>query len=168
LNGRKHPVTGATDLQYSLRHIMGGCKDFQEEKTALQFLGTQLGVSVLLTPKFHTELAGEGVEYRAHSKSYTRRMPLSRKRGRENFKQLVRESACPVNVLPKERIEKFASRARAYICTYQHHLDQQQRKIQAALDAGSDQNTDNSTPSVVKQEFLFKGLKMSHGCCDCL
>ena len=159
VNGRKHPVTGAMDLQYSLRHIMGSCKDFQEEETALQFLGTQLGVSVLLTPKFHAELAGEGVEYSwAHSKSYYRRMPLSRKRGRENFKQLVRESTCPVNVLPKERIEKFASRARAYICTY-HHLDQQQRKIQAALDAGSDQNTDDSTPSVVKQELLFKEIE---------
>ena len=39
LNGRKHPVTGAMDLQYSLQHIMGSSKDFQEEETALrQFL----------------------------------------------------------------------------------------------------------------------------------
>jgi hypothetical protein len=81
-------------------------------------------------------------------------MPLSRKRGRDNFKQLVRESTCPVNVLPKERIERFASRARAYICTY-HYLDQKQRKIQAALDAGSDQNTDDTTPFAVKQELLL-------------
>jgi hypothetical protein len=85
-------------------------------------------------------------------------MPLSRKHGRENFKQLVWESTFPVNVLPKERVEKFALRAWAYICTY-HHLDQQQRKIQLALDVGSDQNTDNSTPSVVKQELLFKEIE---------
>ena len=48
-----------------------------------------------------------------------------RKRGRENFKQLVRECTCPVNVITKERVEKFAARARAYICTY-HYLDTQQ------------------------------------------
>ncbi len=103
---------------------MAECTDFKEEETALQYLGTQLGVRVQLTPKFHTELAGEGVEYSwAHAKSFYRRVPVSRKRGWENFKQLMRECTCPVNVLSKVRIEKFALPARAYICTY-HHLDQ--------------------------------------------
>jgi hypothetical protein len=95
----------------------------EQEETALQYLGSQLGVRVQLTPKFHAELAGEGVEYCwAQAKSYYRRVPVSRKRGRENFKQLVRECTCPVNVLSKKRIQKFAARARAYISTY-HHLD---------------------------------------------
>ena len=62
-------------------------------------------------------------------------MPLSRKRGREKFKQLVKDCVCPVNVLTKERIEKFASRARAYICTY-HHLEQQQQHEAAAAAVG--------------------------------
>ncbi len=31
---------------------------------------------------------------------------------------LVMKCLCPESVLPKERIRKFASRARAYICTY--------------------------------------------------
>jgi hypothetical protein len=48
--------------------------------------GTAVPVRVL---KFHSELAGEGVEYIwAHAKAYYRRMPVSKKRGRENFKQL--------------------------------------------------------------------------------
>jgi hypothetical protein len=51
------------DLQFSLYHVMAECIDFKEEKTALQYLGTQLGVSVQLTPKFHAERAGEGIEY---------------------------------------------------------------------------------------------------------
>jgi hypothetical protein len=90
-------------------------------------------------------------------------MPLSRKRGRENFKQLVKDCTCPVNVLTKERGETFSSRVRAYICTY-HHLEQQQ---QAAADAAV--NVDqNSTPSTAiplswdvtqippnKQELLY-------------
>ena len=48
-------------------------------------------------------------------------MPLAKKRGRDSFKQLVRDCTCPDEILTKERIEKFAARARAYICTY-HHL----------------------------------------------
>ena len=124
MDGRKDSITGAIDLQYSLKYLMSECTDFKEEETALEYLGTQLGVKVQLTPKFHAELAGEGVEYSwAHAKAVYRRVPVSKKRGRENFKQLVRECTCPVKVLTQMRIEKFAARARAYICTY-HHLDQ--------------------------------------------
>jgi hypothetical protein len=73
-------------------------------------------VTVHLTPKFHAEFAGEGVEYSwAHSKPFYQRLPVSRKRGRENFEQLVKDCTCPKTVLTKERIEKFAARARAYI-----------------------------------------------------
>ena len=124
LDGRKNPFTGIVDLQYSLRHLLSECKDFKDEETALQYLGTQLGVTVDLTPKFHAELAGEGVEYCwAQAKSYYRRVPVSRKRGRENFKALVRECTSSQNVITKGRVEKYAARARAYICTY-HHLEQ--------------------------------------------
>jgi hypothetical protein len=42
---------------------MASCLNFAEELTALQHVGQQLGVSVIITPKFHAELAGEGVEY---------------------------------------------------------------------------------------------------------
>ena len=146
LEGRKDPITGKVDLQLSLRHILANCTDFKDEETALQYLGTQLGVTVQLTPKFHAELAGEGVEYSwAHSKSFYRRMPLSRKRGRDNFKQLVKDCTCPVNVLTKTRIEKFASRARAYICTY-HHLYQEQQK-QAAAQHDEDLNSASNADS---------------------
>ncbi len=51
------------DLQYSLRQILANCRDFKEEETALQHLGRRHGVTVLLTPKFYAELAGEGVKY---------------------------------------------------------------------------------------------------------
>ncbi|KAI2501400.1 hypothetical protein MHU86_13067 [Fragilaria crotonensis] len=127
VDGRKDIISGKVDLQYSLRGIMSNCRDFKEEETALQHLGRQLGVTVMLTPKFHAELAGEGVEYSwAHAKAFYRRLPVSRKRGRDNFKQLVKESTCPASVLTKIRIE-FASRARAYICTY-HHIEEEKNK----------------------------------------
>ena len=104
---------------------------------------------VKLTPKFHAELAGEGVEYSwAHSKSFYRRLQLSQKRGRENFKQLVRDCTCPERVLTKVRIEKFAARARAYICTY-HHLEQQKQQ------AATQNSDDNESAQRPKQEELL-------------
>jgi hypothetical protein len=116
VDGQRNVITGKVDLQYSLCQILANCRDFKDEETALQHLGRQLGVTVLLTPKFHAELAGEGVEYSwAHAKAFYRRLPVSKKRGRDNFKQLVKDCTCPTNVLTKQRIEKFASRARAYM-----------------------------------------------------
>jgi hypothetical protein len=154
LEGRKDAISGDINLQFSLRHLMSECTDFKEEETAaLQYLGSQLGVRVQLTPKFHAELAGEGIEYSwAHAKSFYRRLPVSRKRGRENFKQLVRECTCPVEVLSKVRIEKFAARARAYICTY-HHLDQQQQIDTDLATAPSD------ATAAKKQELLYNEIE---------
>jgi hypothetical protein len=110
-------------------------------------------VTVDLTPKFHAELAGEGVEYNwAHAKAYYRRVPLVRKKGRDNFKALVRECTSPEKVLTKDRVEKFASRARAYICTY-HHLEQSRAAPPAA--------TVTVPPVVVllKQELLYTEIE---------
>jgi hypothetical protein len=58
LDGRKDAISGQTDLQFSLCHLNGECLDFKNEESALQYLGTQLGVQVELAPKYHAELAG--------------------------------------------------------------------------------------------------------------
>jgi hypothetical protein len=159
LDGRKNPITGEVNLQSSLRHILANCKDFKDEETALEFLGTQLGVTVKLTPKFHAELAGEGIEYSwAHSKAFYRRLPLSQKRGRESFKKLVRDCTCPDSVLTKVRMEKFAARARAYICTY-HHLEQQKERLLAAANQNSDKNDRDEIEWTNQQELLYSEIE---------
>jgi hypothetical protein len=167
VDGRKDVISGKVDLQYSLRGIMSNCQDFKEEETALQHLGRQLGATVLLTPKFHAELAGEGVEYSwAHAKAFYRRLPVSRKRGRDNFKQLVKESTCPENILTKVRIEKFASRAHAYICTY-HHIEEEKNKNKRLSAVASDIAEEPATvfidgdavPNPKHQELLYTEIE---------
>jgi hypothetical protein len=62
------------------------------------------------------ELAGECIIYSCcmlHSKTFFLPLPLSQKRGQENFKQLVQDCTCPESVLTKVKIEKFTERARA-------------------------------------------------------
>ena len=87
-DGDGEVLEGAED--WSLKCLMASCLDFAEEMTALQHVGSQLGVSVIITPKFHAELAGEGVEYSwGVAKGIYRRKPLNSKKSKDAFKRLV-------------------------------------------------------------------------------
>jgi hypothetical protein len=109
-------LEGAED--WSLRCLMASCLDFAEEMTALQHVGHELGVSVIITPKFHAELAGEGIEYSwGISKGVYRRKPLQSKKSKESFKMLVRECTSK-DILATKTVRKLSRRARAYICAY--------------------------------------------------
>ena len=109
-------LEGAED--WSLKCLMASCLDFAEEMTALQHVGSELGVSVIITPKFHAELAGEGIEYSwGISKGVYRRKPLHSKKSKESFKMLVRECTSR-EILTTKTVRKLSRRARAYICAY--------------------------------------------------
>jgi hypothetical protein len=103
---------------FSLRFLMASCLDFAEELTALQHVGKELGVEVIITPKFHAELAGEGIEYSwGITKGVYRRKPLKSKKGKESFKALVDECTSR-QILTTNTVRKLSRRARAYICAY--------------------------------------------------
>ena len=86
--------------------------------TALQHVGNELVVSVIITPKFHAELAGEGIEYSwGVTKGVYRRKPLQSKRSKESFKGLVQQCTSR-DILTTKTVRKLSRRARAYICAY--------------------------------------------------
>ena len=104
--------------EWSLKCLMANCFDFAEELTALQYVGSQLGVSVIIAPKFHAELAGEGVEYSwGVVKGVYRQKPLQSKRNKESFRQLVNDVTSR-DILTTKTVRKLSRRARAYICAY--------------------------------------------------
>ena len=116
-----------TDKEHSLLRMMEACSDFKNELSALQHLGQQIGITVDWTPKFHCEMAGEGVEYSwAYAKAIYRRQGLGKKKSRDSFKKLVYECTAP-DILSPEQCRKFSRRARSYICAYYalHRLGQQ-------------------------------------------
>lgn len=107
----------------NLDELLGSCDDFQNEISALGHHAAQLGVRVILTPKCHAELAGEGIEYTwGCAKGNYRNLTLSKKKGKENFRTSVK-NCMSEEVLSLERIRKFARRARQYIVAY-HAIDQ--------------------------------------------
>jgi hypothetical protein len=118
---RKKDDLGTVDNSTSLRHIMGMCNDFINKEGMLQHIANNLVVTVLLTPKCHAELAGEGVEYVwACAKGTYRSMSLKQKRGKDSFKASIR--FCLSEEVIKVRIRKFARRARQYLMAY-HAID---------------------------------------------
>jgi len=128
VSGKKN-VLGILEANTSLKHLLGTCRDFEEEESLLQSQGRSLGIIVDRTPMCHCELAGEGIEYSwGCSKNYYRGRPISEKRKKENFRSTVRQCLSN-NILTTERVRKFSRRARQYILAYHMlHAQQQQRQ----------------------------------------
>jgi hypothetical protein len=114
---------GNCRLDTSLKELIACLRDFEEEETMLQSIACRLGVHVDRTPKCHCKIAGEGIEYAwACAKNKYRIILLENKRGKENFISSVRLSTSR-DMLTRERVQKFARRARRYIMGYRCALD---------------------------------------------
>ena len=86
-------------------------------------------------------------------------LPLSRKRGRDSFKQLVKDCRSPSNVLTRVRIVKFTLGARAYICTY-YYFEQNKNQQNIAVDAITviENSTKDTAPSGALEKQLLLDL----------
>ena len=109
---------------YLLREMMANCPDFRNEKSAIEDLFEKLSakgqnnIHLLTTPKYHREIAGEGVEYvLGLMKRFYQSLKMEGKRGKNKFKEAVRKS---INYVKKEHVNRFA--ATRYMITY-NHLD---------------------------------------------
>ena len=73
-------------------------------------------IHLLTSPKYHCELAGEGIEYSwGLSKKKYRNIPLEEKKGKENFNRLVREC---IEFVRKENVIRFSAKCRRYMLAY--------------------------------------------------
>ena len=71
------------------------------------------------SPKCHPEIAGEGIEYGwALSKMAYRRSPISEKRNKESFRNLVKKCTDSQAVLNFQRMCSCSKRARDYMVLY--------------------------------------------------
>ena len=102
--------------KFSLEFLMNNCVDFLEEKTDLEHLADSIcedrehNSSVAFTPKFHCEIAGDGVEYSwGASKRWYRKQSFASKRSFTNFEILVMNSLKRVNI---EMCRRFSRKAR--------------------------------------------------------
>ena len=122
LRGQKHQMDaeGKIKEEYSsflLRTLMMNCADFKEEKSAMEVLLDDLSskslnnqkINLLVSPKYHCELAGEGVEYCwGLSKKYFRNEALEKKNTKRKFEQVVRKA---IEYVRKDHVEKSLQNA---------------------------------------------------------
>jgi hypothetical protein len=99
-------------LPFCLRHLLLECPDFKNEVTALEDLAFRMclptsNVEIMYTPKYHCEIAGEGIEYSwGLAKKKYRHLPLIQKKGIINFKKSVKEC---VNFVTVDHVRRFAA-----------------------------------------------------------
>ena len=73
---------------------------------------------MLISPKYHCELAGEGIEYDwGIVKKYYRNIPLEEKLTKKKFHDCVRQA---IQFIPQSTSQLFSAKARRYMMTYQH------------------------------------------------
>jgi hypothetical protein len=76
-------------------------------------------VKVVRTPKCHSEIAGEGIEYNwGCGKGLYRRLPLSAKKTKIKFRESTKKSLDMNEVLTIRRRRLFSKRAREYMVAY--------------------------------------------------
>ena len=103
---------------FSLVHMMESCIDFYNEMSQLEYVCKSLGVTALITTKYHAEYAGEGVEYSwGGAKNAYRRLPIRAKTGKANFENLL-DRCISRDLLTTDLIRKYSKRARGYMLAY--------------------------------------------------
>ena len=118
INGRKNE-DGTEVPGSNIKKLIRTLPDFKEELTLLQYRAEQLNVRVECSPKYHPEIAGEGIEYAwGLSKNVYRKLPLGQKETIEGFRKSVEESLDTKTVLTKERMRSFSKRQRRYVLAY--------------------------------------------------
>jgi hypothetical protein len=111
--------------QYALSYLLQQCADFKDEKSDLEHLATELSgrdttISILFNPKYHCELAGEGIEYCwGAAKRMYRKLPLNQKKSWESFRKSVAVCLSKVNI---EMCRQFSGKAQGYMLGYHHQV----------------------------------------------
>ena len=72
------------------------------------------------SPKFHPEIAGEGIEFCwGLSKNTYRRFSIEEKRTKSKYIELVKKCTCRDSIITKQMVRLFGKRTRRYMLAYQ-------------------------------------------------
>ena len=142
VDGKKSRITGELIPGTSLTELIRNLPDFQTEQTLLQYHAELMGVTVVTSPKYHPEIAGEAIEYCwGLSKNLYRQKDIKEKRNKDLYINLVRDVLSNTTVLTKLFVRKFGKRMRRYIIAY---LALEKAKITDDVEVGVDMRPEMS------------------------
>ncbi|CAN0101915.1 unnamed protein product [Sphacelaria rigidula] len=97
--------------------VLANSPDFKREKGALQTFVESRGRILLISPKFHPEVAGVGIEYSWGKSKQIYRREIHDGIPKNLHSNIVR-SMCGENVLTLDLVRRFARRSRDYCRAY--------------------------------------------------
>ena len=116
------------------------------DELSIKSIDNHQKIELLVPPKYHCELTGEGVEYAWRMmKHYFRSLNLDKKNTKAKFEKVVRET---VGCVSKKNVEMFSARCRRYIMAYSYLSE----------------NEDKLTYTMI--EHFVKVSKMHQNICD--
>ena len=135
-----------------MTYLLSNCSDFKQQKTDIEQLCDELcfnkdyNMFILFTPKYHCELAGEGIEYTwGASKRYYRKEPLAMKKQSKDFKLLV--TTC-IEKIDVAMARKFSRKARSYMLAYMHQKIEKENNLR---------DNNNSFYEIEKLQKCYRG-----------
>ena len=143
-----------------IRLKLDSCKDFSTEMTQMQAIAKSLGVQVVITPKAHPEIAGQGIEYSWGYSKLRFRKDNTAAAG-EKVKQLEANIYRSLDInsehgLNLERVRKFVRKAREYKMVYREYfreLDDEAQEEAATSDP------ENPSPGSKRKAVKMEGEK---------
>jgi hypothetical protein len=145
-----------------LRKVLGTCTDFKNETSQLQHIATELGVSVIMTPKAHAELAGQGIEYSwGYAKLYFRQHNTAGDKAKK-LEANIRKALSEEN-MTKARVRKFVRKAREYKVIYHEYFLAKRAAEKEVKEAEVDKNeTDEKKEEHKVKQEVVKRLSKHH------
>ena len=104
--------------------FMGKCTDVREEKSAMEVLLDDLSskssnnqtISLLVSPKYYCEIAGEGIECCwGLSKKFFRNVGIEKKNTKKKFKNIIK---AVIEYARQGHVEKFSAKCHQYMMAY--------------------------------------------------
>jgi hypothetical protein len=153
-----------------LRRVVGECDDFKSEMSQLQFVAKQLGVSAIMTPKAHAELAGQGIEY---SWGYAKLKFRQNNTSKDQAKQLhanVTNALSTDDCMTITRVRKFVCKAREYKVIYNEYFlvkrkaereVEKARQVESSMDAMVERKRNEQI--ALKEEIAKRLSKLHYG-----
>jgi len=130
---------GVEDKALSLKEILSNCEDFMHEIPQLQFIIETLGGCCQMSPKYHPEIAGEGIEnvWGYIKKIYRSKWSCrkSEDQKKEDFLKLIAGIMDGSDgTLTKISVRKCARRARQYMLAYSWIKAEKEKRINCQED----------------------------------
>ena len=180
LKGKKYQLDEDGNLKkqferYSLRTLMKRCSDFANEKSAMEHLFIQLSrkaeptLSMLISPKYHCEVAGEGIEFDwGMLKRRFRSFSLEEKNTKQKFNKCVRDGV--ENYMTIKNVINFAGLSRRYMMAYRKHANSDDKTLtfdgieKYTKRMKTHRNVSDIEKGLIKREYAQIGL-CSTDCC---